>query len=82
MTLSIDYRVWLHSHMIPKLPGYLGYFDLDRAGRTGSMAARSHHPDWHHHRLSDHVAFPSQRYQSFLVADLFFDDGVTGDDES
>ena len=42
--------VWLHSHMIPKLPGHLGHFDPDRAGRTGSMAACSHRPDWHRHR--------------------------------
>ena len=68
--------------MMPKLPSYLGHFDPDRAGQPGSMAARSHRPDWHHHRLLDDAALPSQRYQSLLVADLFFDDGVTGDDES
>ena len=68
--------------MIPKLPGHLGHFDPDRAGRTGSMAARSHRLDWHRLRLSNHAALPSQRYQPLLVADLFFGDGVTGDDES
>ena len=68
--------------MIPKLPSHLGHFDPDRAGQTESMAARSQRPSCHRHHFSDHAALLSQRYQPLLVADQFFSDGVTGDDES
>jgi hypothetical protein len=64
--------------MIPKLPGHL---DPDGDKRKGSMVPHSHR-DCHRHRLSDHAALPSHRYQPLLVAYLFLGDGLPGVYES